>query len=212
MAGCDHIGTLVSNSDSNVAKAWADAPATLDDDALCIDGFAVMRAWERPSMEAMVDALHAGPCHMVCVGGHGRGDYWPRLRDCRPHLVRIVELNHQVAEIARRAVAGTPNVSVHQGDWRETGLLCDRFFLDAHPLPGQDPMWVDFARLAHAVMLPSARAVVFLSHGDSSVDRDAMALLSRRFETCVLHALRWDDGGIPRAVSFAAVEGLARAA
>jgi protein-L-isoaspartate O-methyltransferase len=104
--------------------------------------FQVMMEWEKPYMEACIDALQ--PFGDVLEVGFGCGYSATQIQKFKPHSHTIIECNPIVAEKARLWAAQYPNVHIIEGTWQETfsslGVF-DAIFFDDYPL--ESPEQID---------------------------------------------------------------------
>lgn len=105
-------------------------------EVLLKDGrFQVMMQWEKPYMEACIDALH--PTGDVLEIGFGCGYASTRIQSYCPKSHTIIEYHPLVAEKARNWAKGRPGVIIIENTWQEVlgslGMF-DAIFFDDYPL------------------------------------------------------------------------------
>jgi hypothetical protein len=103
--------------------------------------FQVMMEWEKPYMEACIDALH--PCGDVLEIGFGLGYSATRIQSYHPNSHTIVEFHPTVAQEARRFAAKHPGVRIVEDTWQQalsTLGVFDCIFFDDYPLYSEEEM------------------------------------------------------------------------
>ena len=91
------------------------------------DGSQVMMEWERPYMEACVEALAIRPGRdAVLEIGFGLGFSAARIQDQRPRRHTIIECDPAVLLRLRAWASTRPSVSIVQGTWQDAMGLCGR--------------------------------------------------------------------------------------
>lgn len=103
--------------------------------------FQVMMEWERPYMEACIDALK--PCGDVLEIGFGCGYSATRIQAFKPKSHTIIEFHPMIAQKARAWAKQYPNVTIVEGTWQNTlsslGIF-DAVFFDDYPLESEEQM------------------------------------------------------------------------
>jgi hypothetical protein len=103
--------------------------------------FQVMMEWEKPYMEACIDALQ--PCGDVLEIGFGCGYSAARIQSYHPKSHTIVECDHVVAELARQFAKEHPHVTIIESTWQDAldALpVYDTIFFDDYPLETEAQM------------------------------------------------------------------------
>ena len=86
-------------------------------EVLLKDGkFQVMMEWEKPYMEACIDALQ--PFGDVLEIGFGCGYSATRIQTFKPKSHTIIEFHPMVAQKARAWAEQYPNVTIVEGTWQ----------------------------------------------------------------------------------------------
>lgn len=109
-------------------------------EVLLKDGrFQVMMEWEKPYMEACIDALQ--PSGDVLEIGFGCGYSATRIQEYQPRSHTIIEYHPVVVERARKWAENYPNVKIIEDTWQNAleylGLF-DEIFFDDYPLESAD--------------------------------------------------------------------------
>jgi len=109
------------------------------------DTFQVMMEWEKPYMEACIDALE--PFGDVLEVGFGCGYSATFIQKYKPKSHTIIEYHPVVVERAKAWAAKYPNVTIIQGTWQEEihklGVF-DTIFFDDYPLQsGADTKYLE---------------------------------------------------------------------
>jgi predicted O-methyltransferase YrrM len=103
--------------------------------------FQVMMEWEKPYMEACIDALE--PFGDVLEVGFGCGYSATHIQTYHPKSHTIIEYHPVVAERARTWAKDYPNVSIVEGTWQNAldalGVF-DCLFFDDYPLESEEQM------------------------------------------------------------------------
>jgi hypothetical protein len=103
--------------------------------------FQVMMEWEKPYMQACIDALR--PCGHVLEIGFGLGYSAEAIQRYKPVSHTIVECDAEVAERARAFAAEHPGVVVVENTWQQAldqlGVF-DCVFFDDYPLESEQQM------------------------------------------------------------------------
>ena len=108
-------------------------------DVLIKDGkYQVMMQWEKPYMEACIDALR--PFGDVLEVGFGLGYSAERIQSYRPKSHTIIEYHPVIAERARQWAKERQNVSIVEDTWQNAlpkmGIF-DCIFFDDYPLQSE---------------------------------------------------------------------------
>lgn len=124
-------------------------------EVLLKDGkFQVMMEWERPYMEACIDALQ--PTGDVLEVGFGCGYSSTRIQKFQPKSHTIIEYHPVVAEHARAWAKGYPNVRIVEDTWQNAldklGLF-DAIFFDDYPLESEAEQKVMVEQSTHAKLI-----------------------------------------------------------
>ena len=111
-------------------------------EVLLKDGkFQVMMEWEKPYMEACIDALQ--PFGDVLEIGFGCGYSATRIQTFKPKSHTIIEFHPMVAQKARAWAEQYPNVTIVEGTWQNAlsslGVF-DAIFFDDYPLESEEQM------------------------------------------------------------------------
>jgi len=105
------------------------------------DRFQVMMEWEKPYMEACIDALQ--PTGDVLEIGFGCGYAASRIQSYNPKSHTIIEYHPVVAKKAREWAKGRPNVVIIENTWQKAlnslGVF-DAIFFDDYPLESEEEM------------------------------------------------------------------------
>lgn len=105
-------------------------------EVLLKDGkFQVMMEWEKPYMEACIDALQPRGC--VLEVGFGCGYSANRIQHYHPKSHTIIEYHPVVAAKAREWAKNFPHVTIVEGTWQDmlpTLGVFDALFFDDYPL------------------------------------------------------------------------------
>lgn len=111
-------------------------------EVLLKDGkFQVMMQWEKPYMEACIDAL--SPFGDVLEIGFGLGYSAERIQSYLPKSHTIIEFHPQVAERARQWAKKHPHVTIIEDTWQNalsTLGVFDCIFFDDYPLESEQQM------------------------------------------------------------------------
>ncbi|MBS0653672.1 MAG: class I SAM-dependent methyltransferase [Verrucomicrobia bacterium] len=103
--------------------------------------FQVMMEWEKPYMEACIDALQ--PFGDVLEIGFGCGYSATRIQSFKPKSHTIIEFHPMVAQKARAWAKQYPNVKIVEGTWQNAlsslGVF-DAIFFDDYPLESEEQM------------------------------------------------------------------------
>ncbi len=103
--------------------------------------FQVMMEWEKPYMEACIDAL--SPAGDVLEVGFGCGYSATRIQHFKPKSHTIIEFHPEVAKKAREFASRHPNVIIIEDTWQNTlsrlGTF-DAIFFDDYPLESDEEM------------------------------------------------------------------------
>lgn len=103
--------------------------------------FQVMMEWEKPYMEACIDALQ--PFGDVLEIGFGCGYSATRIQSFKPKSHTIIEFHPMVAQKARAWAKQYPNVRIIEGTWQDQlsslGVF-DAIFFDDYPLESEEQM------------------------------------------------------------------------
>ncbi|MFD4636338.1 class I SAM-dependent methyltransferase [Lentzea sp. NPDC058436] len=116
---------------------WSGSTATYVDGELLIEDQQVMQDWEIPLMRRMAEVVAAGHGDVLEIG-FGLGLSAGFIEDCGVNSHTIVELNAEVADVARAWAATRPesDIVIAEGSWQEQthrlGLF-DGVFWDAFP-------------------------------------------------------------------------------
>ena len=117
--------------------------------------------WERPYMEACIDAL--SPCGDVLEIGFGCGYSAERIQEHRPRSHTIIEFHPMVAERAREWAKGRDGVRIVEGTWQEKLEELGKFdevFFDDYPLEsGNEMKKLEKSKNASEEMLGSQKAL-----------------------------------------------------
>jgi hypothetical protein len=109
-------------------------------EVLLKDGkFQVMMEWERPYMEACIDALK--PIGDVLEVGFGCGYSATRIQHYHPKSHTIIEYHPVVAAKAREWARSYPHVTIVEKTWQEALPLLGQFdtiFFDDYPLESEE--------------------------------------------------------------------------
>ena len=101
--------------------------------------FQVMMAWEKPYMDACIDALN--PFGAVLEVGFGLGYSAERIQSYHPESHTIIEYHPEVAQRAREWAKNYPHVTIIEGMWQDRlehlGVF-DAIFFDDYPLHSED--------------------------------------------------------------------------
>ncbi len=103
--------------------------------------YQVMMEWEKPYMEACIDALR--PDEDVLEIGFGCGYSATRIQQYHPKSHTIIEYHPVVAQKAREWAKQYPNVTIIEGTWQDvlSSLGCfDAIFFDDYPLESEQEM------------------------------------------------------------------------
>lgn len=106
--------------------------------------YQVMMAWEKPYVEACIDALK--PSGDVLEVGFGFGYSAARIQHYRPHTHTIIEWEPVVAKRAREWAKNHPNVTIIEKTWQEALPKLGQFdavFFNDYPL--EEPAIVEKA-------------------------------------------------------------------
>lgn len=107
--------------------------------------FQVMMEWEKPYMEACIDALK--PSGDVLEVGFGCGYSSTRIQHYQPKSHTIIEYHPEVAKRARKWAENYPNVTIVEETWQNAldnseqplGIF-DTIFFDDYPLESRDAL------------------------------------------------------------------------
>lgn len=105
------------------------------------DRFQVMMEWEKPYMEACIDALQ--PTGDVLEVGFGCGYASSKIQSYKPKSHTIIEYHPVVAKKAREWAKGRPHVVIIENTWQKAlsslGVF-DAIFFDDYPLESEKEM------------------------------------------------------------------------
>jgi guanidinoacetate N-methyltransferase len=144
------------------SQAWKTAPAVMDEHTLRILGHPVMEDWERPYMRKLAEIATRNGGQILEIG-YGMGlsaGYISENPRVRRHI--IIEVNHDVADLARKFRDSQPpgRVEIIEGlasevvDQLEDGC-CDGILHDAYPLDeSQVQNQAHFAGTAYRLLKP----------------------------------------------------------
>jgi len=100
----------------------------------------VMMEWEKPYLEACIDALK--PSGNILEIGFGLGYSSAQIQKYHPKSHTIIEADPDVAENAKKWAKQHPNVKIIQGNWQtelgKLGVFDAIFFDDYFPLSGNE--------------------------------------------------------------------------
>ena len=103
--------------------------------------FQVMMEWEKPYMEACIDALK--PSGDVLEIGFGLGYSAAQIQKYKPKSHTIIEYHPVVVEKARAWARDKPNVTIIEATWQDTLATLgtfDTIFFDDYPLESQNDL------------------------------------------------------------------------
>ncbi|MBI2743059.1 MAG: class I SAM-dependent methyltransferase [Chlamydiales bacterium] len=169
----------------------------LGHEILLKDGkFQVMMEWERPYMEACIDALK--PSGDVLEIGFGCGYSAKRIQDYKPKSHTIIEYHPVVAERARKWAENYPNVKIVEDTWQNAldklGAF-DAIFFDDYPLQSEEELL--------KLDLEKSRASSIVNAG-----RKKMEELEKELSHC-LKGIKYSDEDIEQFFTLAEKEGRA---